>query len=433
MAKKFFKRKEEKPKKSRKAVIDENAKKIVDNAEEKVEDIDSPKVIAEQTLKEAQDFITANSEVNKIAELSEEEKDKAVELLRAITRVLIDRGKIPDEAAGEFVKNLIQNDSKAVGVAVAEEASFIPDKQLREIINIPEVGVKDAERIVPGINDDSTRTEIQENLDLAKLEEIYETSCTEVSNDNQFVSRILKIIGSEGATRSKKINEMVDKIVARRSAFYYYEIPNAIAVTRYTKLISPVEMLDRDLPELINREYRNLKVDGPKSEFDKKICKKLIIDGVADNVVSQYIDQSPDSRVMVIPESEAIRKFNEEEENELVNQIKIKCQNNNCPLKKHQIQDIRNQIHGYKRTEEVDSLTTTLESISNPDLRREIASNFEKILDIIKEFPENEQGKITELLTTVAEKTTDKLREMKKTKQEKDKKTPPSNPGEGGR
>ena len=84
------------------------------------------------------------------------------------------------------IQNLIQNDSKVVGVAVAEEASFIPDDQLKEIIDIPEVGVKDAERIITGINNTETRSEVQEELDLVKLRELYKT-CENISKDSVFL------------------------------------------------------------------------------------------------------------------------------------------------------------------------------------------------------------------------------------------------------
>ena len=224
----FFKKKEQR--KSRKTVLHEEAKKILATVEEKVDDVSSANEVAEQTLKEAQDFITANSEANKISELSPEKKERATELLRTVAKLLIDNDKIPDEAAGEFVKNLIQNDSKVVGVAVAEEASFIPDDQLKEIIDIPEVGVKDAERIITGINNMETRNEVQEELDLAKLEEMYE-DCENISKDSDFITKISKIQNDN--IGSKKIDEMIKKVVAKRVAVYYAKL-KAVTVNRYT-------------------------------------------------------------------------------------------------------------------------------------------------------------------------------------------------------
>ena len=76
-------------------------------------------------------------------------------------------------------------------------------------------------------------------------------------------------------------------------------------------------------------------------------------------------------------------------------------------------QDIRNQIHGYVKTEEVESLRISLDSVSNMDLRKMLATDFESILNMIQEFPEKEQQKIMSLLLTMTEKVTEKVKGMK--------------------
>lgn len=415
-----------KPKKSRKEVMHENAEKIVAKVEEKVDDVSSVNAVAEQTLKEAQDFITANSDANKIAELSPEKKERATELLRTVAKLLLDSDKIPDEAAGEFVKNLIQNDSKVVGIAVAEDASFIPDSQLQDIIKIPEVGVKDAERIISGIDSTETRSEVQEEIDIAKLKEMYESSGN-ISNDSEFVSR-LSVIQNDNIG-NEKINEMIRMVIARRVAVYYSKL-NAMTINRYTSVISPVQMLDSNISELAKQEYRKMRPAGDEKEFDTETCKIMIIDELAKELTNQYFSQDPVNRVMIIPESPAIRKFSKEEETELIEQLKIRCENKGEPLKKHQIQDIKNQIRGYIKTEEVESLRILLESISVPNLRRTLASDFEKMLSMIQEFPEEEQEKISSLLVTMTEKTSEKLKYMKEARQSQNK--TPSEPNGGG-
>lgn len=406
----FFNRRQ---KKSRREIMHEDAEKIVEKVAEKVGDVHSANAVAEQTLKEAQDFITANSDASKIAELSPEKKEKATELLRTVAKLLLDSDKIPDEAAGEFVKNLIQNDSKVVGVAVAEDASFIPDSQLKDIIRIPEVGVKEAERIISGIDSTETRSEVQEEIDLARLKEMYEASGN-ISNDAEFVSRLSVIQGKN--IGNEKINEMLRMVVARRVAVYYLRL-NAMTINRYTSIISPVQMLDSNISGLAKQEYKKIQIDGDEKEFDIETCKMMIIDELAKELTNQYFSQDPVNRVMIIPESAAIRKFSKDEETRLIEQLKIRCANKNEPLKKHQIQDIKNQIHGYIKTEEVEALRIALESMSEPNLRRTLASDFEKILSMIQEFPEIEQEKISSLLVTMTEKTSEKLKYMKEAKQ----------------
>ena len=404
---KFFKRKIRRPKKS-KEEIKKEAEKIVANATERVDDMSLVNQVAKQTLIEAQDFITSSSDASRIAELSAEEKEKATELLRAIAKVLIESDKIPNETAGEFIKNLIQTDSKVVGVAVAEEASFIPDEQLKQIIGIPEVEVKDAERIIPGIEDEKTRAKVQEDLDLAKLQKLYLNQ--DISNDSEFINNLYRIKGKN--IDSPRINEMLRKVVARRVAVYY-SVLKAVTINRYTSIISPVQMLECDISKLAKREYEKLEVDGSEKEFDIKTCQTMVIDELAKELANQYFSQDPVNRTMILPESSAIRKLSEEEEEELINQLEIRCANKKEPLKKHQIQDIRNQIHGYVKTEEVGSLRISLDSVSNMDLRKMLATDFESILNMIQEFPEKEQQKIMSLLLTMTEKVTEKVKGMK--------------------
>lgn len=422
----LFRRKIKKARKSTDE-IKEEAKKIVANATEKVDDVSSVNDVAEQTLREAQDFITSSSEASKIAELSAEEKDKATELLRAIAKVLIESDKIPDEAAGEFIKGLIQNDSKAVGVAVAEEAQFIPDDQLKQIIDIPEVGVKDAERIATGIGDDETRAIVQEGLDLDKLKEMYLNQ--NISNDSQHINILSDIQNKNHG--SSKINEMLRKVIAKRVAVYYSTL-KAITINRYTGIISPVQMLECNISELAKREYDKLEVGEAGKVFDDETCQLMIIDELAKEITNQYFSQDPINRTMILPDSPAIRKLSEKEEEELISQIKIRCENKKEPLKKHQIQDIRNQIHGYVKIEEVESLSIALNSVSDTGLRKVLASDFESMMNMISEFPENEQKKIMSLLLTMTEKVTEKVKEMKTPTQDTDEKTPPSSPGNSG-
>lgn len=422
----LFRRKIKKARKSTDE-IKEEAKKIVANATEKVDDVSSVNDVAEQTLREAQDFITSSSEASKIAELSAEEKDKATELLRAIAKVLIESDKIPDEAAGEFIKGLIQNDSKAVGVAVAEEAQFIPDDQLKQIIDIPEVGVKDAERIATGIGDDETRAIVQEGLDLDKLKEMYLNQ--NISNDSQYINILSDIQNKNHG--SSKINEMLRKVIAKRVAVYYSTL-KAITINRYTGIISPVQMLECNISELAKREYDKLEVGEAGKVFDDETCQLMIIDELAKEITNQYFSQDPINRTMILPDSPAIRKLSEKEEEELISQIKIRCENKKEPLKKHQIQDIRNQIHGYVKIEEVESLSIALNSVSDTGLRKVLASDFESMMNMISEFPENEQKKIMSLLLTMTEKVTEKVKEMKTPTQDTDEKTPPSSPGNSG-
>lgn len=274
-----------------------------------------------------------------------------------------------------------------------------------------ETEVKEVEK-----QEDETEFKIQEEIDLEKLRKIYQ-SCGKVGNDTKLVEDVSKILNSENG-KNENEKEMVRKIVARRIAWYYIKISNAITVNRYVNLVSPLEMLECDMPARAEKEFKSLitsdkfdiDIKEDEMKFDVKTCRGMIIDELANSVASQYLDQNPSNRVMIIPESSAIRKFTTEEEKEFINQIAMKCKNKNSRLKKHQIQDIKNQIHGYVKTEEVDSLKTRLEAISSPNLKRKYARGFESIVNKLQGFPEADQEKIMTLLVDMTGKVAEKVK-----------------------
>lgn len=269
-----------------------------------------------------------------------------------------------------------------------------------------------AEKQGSQIEDDKT----QEEINLAKLRKIYQ-SCGKAGNDAKLVDDVLNILNSESG-RNENAKEMVRKIVARRIAWYYIRIPNAITVNRFINLVSPLEMLECDMPARAEKEFKcfitsakeGADAEENEANFDVKTCKNMIIDELANSVASQYLIQNPSNRVMIIPESRAIRSFNADEEKEFIEQIAIRCKNKNSRLKKHQIQDIKNQIHGFVKTEEVDSLKTTLEAISNPSLKRKYARGFESIVNKLQGFPESDQEKIMTLLVDMTGKVAEKVK-----------------------
>lgn len=396
-------------------VIEQQAAEIIETVEnkiDKIEDEEEKKLArqaAEQTLKEAQNLITNNSNADSFAELTDIERQKAVELLKNLTEMIAKSDKIPKEAKGEMLLKLIKEDSPEVAVEVAQNVS-LPDNALEDIIMAPEVGIKDAEDLVTGIEDDEKRKKVQENIDIAKLRNIY-NKCEEINIEEKFIENLLRVLETI-ENKSSAVKEMLNKVVAKRMALDVLRYGNS-KLNRFSKVIPPIEMLEINLPKLVRAEYEKILLKDKdlktKYPYDERCLKNMIIEQVGKAMAEQYLSQPAVSRVLVPPNSDAIRNLTEDEEDVLIESVKIACKG--IKVKGIELEKLRNQLHGIIGSEEAIELKDKLDLL-NPDIASEIAGAFNNMFDRIKEFPDEDKVKIASLLDTMTEQITTKLKAL---------------------
>jgi len=71
---------------------------------------------------------------------------------------------------------------------------------------------------------------------------------------------------------------------------YYDDKRRGTRIYELSKIMSYEEMMEKDLPEIVQREYRILEEEAGEKEdrFSKTDLTKLILDKMADNIAIKY-------------------------------------------------------------------------------------------------------------------------------------------------
>ena len=390
--------------------IKQQANEIVSAVENSLDtENESITQIANQFSKEIKEAAITDSDVDNIADLSDEDKQKVIHLYTSVLKVIKENENIPEEVWGKIVLDLIQNSSKKIGVAVAKNtAKDLPDDSIKEIIATPEVGEEDARKLLEKINDDDIRKSEEEKLNIEKLNKIYD-DCASMP-DGSIINKIKKILETIDE-KSEKINETINKIIAKKIAVNFSNFGTSL-IKGFNKIISPLEMLEIDLLNLVNAEYKKIEKDniGNLKPYDKDILKNAIIQELGKEIASQYLAQPVSNRRIIIPESEKIKEFTTEEEDKLIDSIESACKVN--PPKQYELQDVRNQIHGRANTEEVSELSSKLYSIDNSEIRIKLANNCINMIDVMEKLSDDDKEKFIAIIDSVTQTVAERVLQM---------------------
>ena len=395
--------------------VKKSAEDIVSSVVENLDgnNANNPTAIAEKAYNQAQEFVAQNSEIDtsKIdttAELPEEEREKTIELFQHIAKTLIREENIPDDAAEEFILNLIRNDSPKTGVEVAKGTPSLSDESLGKIILDPKVPIKDSEALLKGIDDDEKRSEIQEDLCVEKLTNLYQ-KCSQM-RDGDVVSEITDALRKVDV-KSDKINEYIDKVIAKKMATNVRQFGSSMT-RRFYGLKAPLEMLESKLPELVGSEYSKSSSDfvhGQTYPYNAQDFKDSLIEELGREIGNQFQSLPKSERTIMVPSSDVVRNFNKHEEELFINAICTNAGKN--PPKEHEIQDARNQIHGSYDTDDVLNLKNSLNAIANIEARNIIAKSLNDILSNLTKLDSEQLKKALAILVEVVNEYVDSVKE----------------------
>ena len=311
----------------------------------------------------------------------------------------------PEMPVGEFLKMIQQNtdlsDSSLVEIikqipdVKSEEATVeavkkvdLASEAITEIIQDAPVTPATAQKIAEQIPNEEIQKEQQEKIErwaeeeqrkqllekenqiLSKLTEIYDT-CDEI-NDNKLATMIrdLKI-----ETRTEKIDEKLEHIIAKRVALDCM-IFGGPKIRKMAEIMPVVDMLEANLPLLVEKEYKEIKVEydeqgkkyHPYGEEQKDEVKKLLLENIAKKVAENFNEIGDIS----VPQIEQLRNLNKEETNIFVKSVQTYCKNGE--LGEGDIERIQRQLNG-DTVEEWENLKRILEKMKNQD-REEAVRKF---------------------------------------------------------
>ena len=333
---------------------------------------------------------------------SETKKEANENAMKTVNETIQGHPEMPE---GEFLKMIQQNtdlsDSSLVEIikqipdVKSEEATVeavkkvdLASEAITEIIQDAPVTPATAQKIAEQIPNEEIQKEQQEKIErwaeeeqrkqllekenqiLSKLTEIYDT-CDEI-NDNKLATMIrdLKI-----ETRTEKIDEKLEHIIAKRVALDCM-IFGGPKIRKMAEIMPVVDMLEANLPLLVEKEYKEIKVEydeqgkkyHPYGEEQKDEVKKLLLENIAKKVAENFEEIGDIS----VPQIEQLRNLNKEETNIFVKSVQTYCKNGE--LGEGDIERIQRQLNG-DTVEEWENLKRILEKMKNQD-REEAVRKF---------------------------------------------------------
>ena len=222
-----------------------------------------------------------------IAQIRANPNMPAIDLIKMIEAA----EELPQEVIVEIATQFPEENTV---VQIAEEVD-LPPHGLQKILNEADVSLNAARKIAEQISDEEVQSEEQEKIraeqeieNLNRLEEIYK-SC-EDKNDLEVVKQIKEIRQHKGFEQSDRIQELINKIIAKRIAMDCFEFGGP-RIETMTSVISASDMLKMGFSQKVGKEYDAIsmqkKRDNKKGySYDRSLVREKIIEAVAKEVVN---------------------------------------------------------------------------------------------------------------------------------------------------
>lgn len=287
--------------------------------------------------------------VQNVYEQSESQKEankKAMDIINAIIqanpkmpadeflKMIQENTELSDASIVEIMKQMksedvlvdtakkVDLDSEAI-VEIIQEANVSPvtAQKLAEQIPDEEVQKEQQAEIERRAKEEQRKREQEkENKILSKLGEIY-NNCESI-NDVVLVDDISKL---NIENKDERINSILKQIVAKKIAIDCMNFGGPKLPTMM-KIIPATEMLEEDIPSLVENEYKKVKevYDEEEKEYyeynteRKKMVKGKILENIAKEVARNFEEIGDIS----IPQIDALKNLSEEEIKIFVNAVK---------------------------------------------------------------------------------------------------------------
>lgn len=288
-----------------------------------------------------------------------EEINSNPEMALKVLKLMEESEELPKKVIVETIKKIpkteqIENPGQTVIKAV-ENSDLLNSGDIKEIIKEADISIPTAKEVADQIPNDEIRRAEKERLEKVEKERKIQAKKEQEQKINQELKNMyvncsgikdtnilerLKKIRLEN--KSQKVKEMVMRVLARKTAIEFKQVGNARLYEMY-KIITAEDMLESKFPDLVEEEYEEIKdveaykgIDGKPHEYKKDRLIQGILGEIAKNIVKTYNEVG----VIDVPQSEVMKHLTTEEEEYLVGQIEIYCQDD------IDIRKVKNQIRG---------------------------------------------------------------------------------------
>lgn len=296
------------------------------------------------------------------------------DIKRSILANILENDSIPDRVF-EKVATRISKDPEipdsVIPEAVNRADASISMESINNILENGEVNAKDRIELIKQVEDTKSKKQGVKS----ELKRLYKDCDTKRDAEvTDRIEEIIKILNKEDI--DKDIQGWIQTVIARKMAENFYsDTKQGTKIFTFTT-IEPIEdMIEKDIATDVKNEYKKIEEEQQskkgrfiKEEFETQLYKEL-----GKQIGIRY----EETGAFIIPQSNNIKKMNEEQKNRFINAIQIYSRKQ---LTKDEIIDIDEQIRGVSENSQIKEST---------------------IIKTIKELPKEEKNEKIDMITDI--------------------------------
>lgn len=266
------------------------------------------------------------------------------EYVQDIAKGLAEESELPTDVVVEMIKGTIEQEELPNNIA-EKMAKILPDDEILSAIESNDnLNLRHKEVLATGIGDKETRTEVERDIRTQKeiaeekrilnsLKKIYE-DCDEMP-EAILLDRIKSL---SIKNKTELIQQMLDKIVARKIAYNYYRFGGTILDT-LAKIVSIEDMYEYGISDQIEEEYNKIAKQEINRKYNKINFENILLKNIAKKTAKRFFETGK----YILPKIQRFKTLEKKEKEFFKTQIERATGKS---LTKMQVSDIEAQMLG---------------------------------------------------------------------------------------
>lgn len=263
-----------------------------------------------------------------------------LEKVREILKNILEKKDIPNRIFEKTATKISQDEKipdSVITEVVAKSDVDVADETINNIINEGEINLKERLKLLKNVENKN----ILEKQVSNELEILYR-NCKDKRDAEvaERVTELKEILDSKNI--SDDLQDLIQTVVAKKMAENIYsDTSKGTNIYTLSKIMPVEDMFERDLVSTVEREYNKIEDSNQPKEgrFKKQELKIQILIELAKKIAIKY----EESGIFVIPQSDNMKKINEEEEKNFIRAIQTYSRKD---LSRQEIVDIDEQVRG---------------------------------------------------------------------------------------
>lgn len=299
-----------------------------------------------------------------------------LEKVREILKNILEKKDIPNRIFEKTATKISQDEKipdSVITEVVAKSDVDVADETINNIINEGEINLKERLKLLKNVENKN----ILEKQVSNELEILYR-NCKDKRDAEvaEWVTELKEILDSKNI--SDDLQDLIQTVVAKKMAENIYsDTSKGTNIYTLSKIMPVEDMVERDLVSTVEREYNKIEDSNQPKEgrFKKQELKIQILIELAKKIAKKY----EESGIFVIPQSDNMKKINEEEEKNFIRAIQTYSRKD---LSRQEVVDIDEQVRGKSDNIQLkeDAIVGLLKKIPEQNKKRSMNS----LINILK-------------------------------------------------